>query len=123
MTTEQKVIRAKVELLELAKQLENVAQACRVMSYIRDSFDRFKPFYETGRESAIQDLTGLKPLLRNRVAPELEDAVGALALAQPAWGQLRVANKLARQGQRISPEPAPPVRSGEPLRTIPKRPL
>jgi len=31
MTTEQKVIRAKVGLLELAKQLGNVSQACRVM--------------------------------------------------------------------------------------------
>ena len=38
MTTEQKVIRAKVGLLELAKQLGNVSQACRVMGYSRDSF-------------------------------------------------------------------------------------
>jgi hypothetical protein len=32
MTTEQKVIRAKVGLLELAKQLGNGSQACRVMA-------------------------------------------------------------------------------------------
>jgi hypothetical protein len=29
MTTEQKIIRAKVGLLELAKQLGNVSQACK----------------------------------------------------------------------------------------------
>jgi hypothetical protein len=38
MTTQQKVIRAKVGLLELAKQLGNVSQACRVMGYSRDTF-------------------------------------------------------------------------------------
>jgi hypothetical protein len=31
MTTEQKIIRAKVGLLELAKQLGNVSQACKMM--------------------------------------------------------------------------------------------
>jgi hypothetical protein len=38
MTTEQKIIRAKVGLLELAKQLGNVSQACKMMGYTRDSF-------------------------------------------------------------------------------------
>lgn len=38
MTQEQKVIRAKVGILELARQLGNVSQACRVMGYSRDSF-------------------------------------------------------------------------------------
>lgn len=43
MTTEQKVIKgSKVGVLELAKQLGNVSQACRVMGYSRDSFYRFK---------------------------------------------------------------------------------
>ena len=38
MTTEQKIIRAKIGLLELAKQLGNVSQACKMMGYSRDSF-------------------------------------------------------------------------------------
>jgi hypothetical protein len=38
MNQEQKVIRVKVGVLELAKQLGNVSQACRVMGYSRDSF-------------------------------------------------------------------------------------
>jgi hypothetical protein len=41
MTTEQKIIRAKVGLLELAKQLGNVSRACKMMGYSRDSFYRF----------------------------------------------------------------------------------
>ena len=42
MTTERKVIRAKVGLLELAKQLGNVSQACKMMGYSRDSFYRWR---------------------------------------------------------------------------------
>jgi hypothetical protein len=38
MTTAEKVIKTKVGLLELDKQLGNVSKACRVMGYSRDSF-------------------------------------------------------------------------------------
>ncbi len=45
MTTEQKLIRNKMGLLELAAYLRNVSEACRVMGYSRDTFYRIKRAY------------------------------------------------------------------------------
>jgi hypothetical protein len=35
MTKDQKIIRAKVGVLELAKQLGNVSQACKMMGHVK----------------------------------------------------------------------------------------
>jgi len=42
MSTEEKIIKNKIGLLELSNHLGNVSRACKIFWYSRDSFYRFK---------------------------------------------------------------------------------
>jgi len=51
-----------------------------------------------------------KPVFKNRMTTEIEQAVVGLAIEQPAWGQVRVANELRQRGLSLSHRSAPPSR-------------
>jgi transposase InsO family protein len=121
MTKEQKIIRAKVGLLELAKQLGNVSQACKMLGYSRDSFYRFKELYDKGGELALQEISRKKPILANRTAPEIAARIVEFSLAQPAFGQIRVANEMRKLGYSISPAGVRGVWQRQDLETMTKR--
>ena len=93
----QKIIKPKLAILELAKHLGNVSQACKTMGYSRDTFYRYKELYESGGEEALHEINRRKPIEKNRVPAYIEDAVLSLAIKNPALGQHRVSNTLKQQ--------------------------
>ena len=121
MTRDEKIIRNKVGVLELAKQLGSVSQACRIMGFSRDSFYRFKDLYEKGGEAALIEMSRRVPNPKNRVAETVERRILELAVEQPAWGHTRMANELAKEGLRVSPTALRGVWVRHDLNTMVKR--
>ena len=102
MTTQEKLIRKKLSLLELAEFLTNVSQACRINGCSRQHFYDVKQAYEEHGLEGLKEKSRRKPCLKNRVAPEVEEAVVQMAIEYPAYGQVRAANELKRKGIVVS---------------------
>jgi Winged helix-turn helix len=103
MTTDKKVARRKLSLLELASDLGNVSKACRVMGYSRQQFYEIRRNFQTyGADGLLDRLPGAKGPHPNRVAAEIETAILDYALAHPRHGPMRVAQELMLRGIQVS---------------------
>jgi hypothetical protein len=103
MTTEKKIARRKLSLLELAGELSNVSRACKVMGYSRQQFSEIRRNFQTyGAEGLIDRLPGAKGPHPNRVGAEIEAAILDHALAHPCHGCTRVEQELRLQGVQVS---------------------
>ena len=103
MTTEEKITRRKLSLLDLAQELRNVSKACKVMGYSRQqSYDIRRNYQTYGSSGLLDKLPGCKGAHPNRVSPEIEQAILDYSLQRPTHSPLRVSQELALRGITIS---------------------
>jgi transposase InsO family protein len=103
MTTNQKLIKNKIGLLNLAQELDNVSRACKVMGYSRDTFYRYQELVSMGGVEALMEKTRRRANIKNRTDENTEKAVVSFAIEYPAYGQVRASNELRKRGVFISP--------------------
>lgn len=96
------LIKHKTGLLNLAQELGNISQACKLMGISRDTFYRYQKAVEQGGVEALLNQNRRVPNLKNRVDEAVEQAVVKFALDTPAFGQVRVSNELRKQGIFVS---------------------
>src|SRR6478609_5963508 len=121
VNTDQKIIKNKVGLLNLADMLGSVSEACKVLGYSRDSFYRFRELYDKGGEVALKEISRRKPIPKNQLESAIQLAVIEMAIENPAFGQVRVANELTKRGQFVSPSGVRSVWLRNDLQTFARR--
>ncbi len=62
----ERIIKHKLGLLNLAEELGNVSKACQVMGLSRDTFYRYKSAVENGGVEALLEKDRRRPNLKNR---------------------------------------------------------
>lgn len=103
MTTEGKIARRKLSLLELATDLSNVSKACKIMGYSRQQFYEIRRNYQTyGSQGLIDRLPGPRGPHPNRVSEETEAAILDHCLHNPTQGCMRVSQELQLKGVNVS---------------------
>ena len=100
--TNNRIIKHKAGLLNLAEELGNVSRACKVMGVSRDTFYRYQDLVEHGGLDALIDKDRRAPNIKNRVDEATERAVIGYAIAQPAHGQHRTSNELRKKSVFVS---------------------
>lgn len=102
-TIKNKSARRKLNLLEIAKDLNNVSEACRRIGYSRQQFYEIRRNFQTyGAEGLLDRIPGCRGPHPNRVDPEIEQKILEYSLKYPTHGCLRVAQQLALQGIEVS---------------------
>ena len=71
----EKIIKHKIGLLNLAEELENVSKACKIMGVSRDTFYRYQDALKEAGIQNLLDKSRCQPNLKNRSDPEIEEAV------------------------------------------------
>ena len=78
MTTDQRIARRKLSLLELAQELGNVSKACKLVGYNRQQFYEIRRNYQTfGAEGLVDRARGPKKPAPEPVVPTIEQPVAA----------------------------------------------
>lgn len=115
------IIKNKTGLLNLARELGNISKACKTFGFSRDTFYRYKKAHDEGGIEGLLSKSKRIPNLKNRVDEVTEKAVLDLSLAQPSWGQIRLANELLKNGTIISATGVRGILSRNNLESMKKR--
>lgn len=103
MTKNNDNLRRKVLLLILARQLENVETACRIMGFSKEEYEILKELYTKGGEAALSADVHPEKAVEEFVSPETEQVVLRISAARPRLAQSEVASELLKQGITVSP--------------------
>ncbi len=102
MGTREQIIKARLGMLALADEPENIPRACRLAGVSRSRFYGIKKAYEMFGREGLAPKERRKPRMPNQTPPELERHILAMMEQCPTYSYARLANQLKLVGVRVS---------------------
>lgn len=102
MNADEKVARQRLSVLQLAELLDNVSSACRQRGMTRTQFYDYKRRFEVQGLEGLKDLPPIHKTHPQTTPPEVVERILALSLEHPAWGCVRLSERLKLDGTRVS---------------------
>lgn len=102
MKPEEKIARQRLSVLELAKALGNVREACRQRGMHRSQFYEFKRRFQTHGLEGLKDLPPIPKSHPMTTPEEVVEKILDLAVTHPKWGCVRLCSELKLEGVSVS---------------------
>jgi transposase InsO family protein len=108
MTTEEKLAKQRLSVLQWAEALSNVSEACRQRGVSRTQFYEYKRRFQTHGMEGLKDLPPIHQSHPWTTPAETGERILAMSLEHPAWGCVRLSDQLKLEGISVS---APTIQS------------
>ena len=103
MSTREKLIKARLGLLALAEELQNVRLACQRAGISRTHYYEIKEAYERYGAEGLAPQTKRRPRMPNQTPPELETKILEMTARFPVYSYVRISGQLRLIGVGASP--------------------
>src|SRR5260370_40325842 len=98
MNPTEKMARQRLSVLQLAEVLDNVSAACRQRGMTRTQFYDYTRRFELRGLECLKDLPPIHKSHPQTTPPEVVEQILALSLVHPAWGCVRLSERLNLYG-------------------------
>jgi Homeodomain-like domain len=102
MQGEERMARQRLSVLQLAEALDNVSAACRQRGMTRTQFYDYTRRFELRGLEGLKDLPPIHKSHPQTTPPEVVEQILALSLVHPAWGCVRLSERLKLDGVSVS---------------------
>lgn len=102
MSDQERLIDAKISILQLARELKNVQQLCKTAGIARSSFYEIKKAYEQFGREGLRPKPKRRPRMPNETPPEIVEKILDMTRRHPSYSYNRIANQLQLEGVGIS---------------------
>ena len=94
MTPQEMLLKQKLSLLQLARELNNIKKACMLQNVSRQHYYNVKDTFEKYGIEGLKPKERSKPVMPNQTDKSLEDKILEYSLENPSYGRDRVAMNL-----------------------------